>query len=182
MRGAGVCVDHVSHQLMALHLAADQAVAELAARHGARLQCRRGCHDCCVDDIAVLAIEAGLIRRQHAHLLASGEPHPEGGCAFLDPGGACRIYAHRPLVCRSEGLPLRWQLTEAGGRLVERRDICPLNDREGSLVSLPPEQCWLLGPWEARLAALQSLAGFGPKERVALRALFASSQPAERST
>ncbi|HSN67602.1 MAG TPA: YkgJ family cysteine cluster protein, partial [Thermoanaerobaculia bacterium] len=28
-------------------------------------------------------------------------------CPALDPGGACLIYEHRPLVCRTFGLPLR---------------------------------------------------------------------------
>jgi len=100
-------------------------------------------------------------------------PGPAGGCAFLDDAGACRIYPHRPYVCRTQGLPLRWAEDE-GDAVVERRDICPLN-AEGLLIEdLPAEAMWTLGPVERRLAAAQARTG-DPERRVPLRALFCKS-------
>jgi Fe-S-cluster containining protein len=154
--------------LVRLHDEVDARVAALAALHGARLHCRRGCCACCVDGITVFAIEAERIRAHHADLLALGEPHAPGACAFLDAAGACRIYEDRPYVCRTQGLPLRWIDDERGAEL---RDICPLNEAGEPIEQLPESSCWTLGEVEARLAALQG--AFGAEgARVALRALF----------
>ena len=162
-----------------LHDQVSQAADRLAAQHAERLQCRRGCASCCVDDLSVFALEAARIVAAAPEVLSAG-PGPSGACAFLDPSGACRVYAQRPYVCRTQGLPLRW--LEEGGRpeeVVERRDICELNEPPEaaglpSLVELAPEACWPLGPVEAQLQALQ--AAFEPQtplRRVRLRDLFA---------
>jgi Fe-S-cluster containining protein len=154
--------------LARLHARIDARAAELTALHGARLQCKRGCSGCCVDGITVFAIEAERIRARNEQLLASAEPHAPGACAFLDAAGACRIYADRPYVCRTQGLPLRWIDEE---REAELRDICPLNEAGAPLEELPEDACWTLGEAEARLAELQRAFGRAG-ERVALRALF----------
>ena len=152
----------------ALHARVDARAAELAARHRARLQCGRGCSACCVDGITVFAIEAERIRAQHAELLATCAPRAAGACAFLDAAGACRVYAERPYVCRTQGLPLRWLDEE---REAELRDICALNEAGEPIEALPADACWTLGETEAELAQLQR--AFGREgERIALRALF----------
>ena len=158
----------------ALHRQVDRLTAPLDSWHRDRLQCRPGCSSCCGDDLTVWAVEADLIRRHHADLLDTGSPHPEGACAFLDDLGRCRIYEHRPYVCRTQGYPLRW-LDEAddGLSLVELRDICPLNDETGPPIEeLPAEACWTLGPFEQQLAQLQHNASDGSMTRVRLRDLF----------
>jgi Fe-S-cluster containining protein len=149
----------------------------LARLHAGRLQCRRGCCDCCLDDLSVTAIEAERIQRAHPELLASGTPHPEGRCAFLDDEGGCRIYAERPSVCRSQGLPLRVVFEDETGELAEHRDICPLN-REGGppLASLEEEACWLIGPDELRLSALDEAFAGPEAPRVRLRSLFSRAR------
>jgi hypothetical protein len=155
-----------------LHDEIDRAAGALTILHAGRLQCARGCSRCCVDEIAVFEIEAEQIRRRHAELLATGSPHPLGACAFLDSRGACRIYADRPYVCRSEGLPLRWEDADAAGGPVEMRDICPLNERpDEPITELAPESCWTLGPFEGRLAQLQ-VNRYGEARRIRLRGLF----------
>jgi hypothetical protein len=158
--------------LRALHDEVDAQAARLAARHAGRLHCGRGCSACCVDGLTVFEIEAERIRRGHPDLLARAEPHAPGACAFLDAEGACRIYADRPYVCRTQGLPLRWLDEDAGEGLVERRDICPLNEAGPPLEALPEDACWTLGPIEQRLASLQAAYRGGASRRVALRALF----------
>ncbi len=165
-----------ARKLSRLRAELEVETGRLHVLHAERLQCRQGCSSCCVDGLTVFEVEAEPIRRRHAELLASGEAHAEGACAFLDGQGGCRIYEERPYVCRTQGLPLRW--LEEGGHedgehqdeIVERRDICPLNDEEGDdyLVELPAEDCWTLGPVEERLARLEPTG-----TRVALRDLFA---------
>ncbi len=163
-----------------LHAEVDERVAPLVALHATRLHCRRGCAACCVDGLTVFEVEAARIRRHHAALLAQGEPHSAGACAFLDAEGGCRIYPDRPYVCRTQGLPLRWidetpsASEDAPGEAIEMRDICPLNEDGGPAVDdLPAEECWTIGPVEERLARLEMTVDGGAGRRVALRDLFA---------
>lgn len=169
----GAAFERALTDLVALHEEVDREARTLAARHAARLQCRRGCHACCLDGLTVTRIEAERIRRAHPALLATGTPRPSGACAFLDAEGACRIYAERPLVCRTQGLPLRVVFENEEEELEERRDICPLNLAGGPpLEALPESDCWLVGLYELRLAAIDEAAGGSDEARVALRALF----------
>ena len=154
-----------------LHGVVDELVAPIAKGHGARLHCRSGCTDCCTDGLSVFAVEAALIARHHGDLLAAGEPNAEGACAFLDDAGACRIYAQRPYVCRTQGLPLRWLEQDEEGP-AEVRDICPLNLEGPALEELGADECWTLGPFEERLGARQHAIDGGKGERIALRSLF----------
>ena len=164
--------DAAQTALRALHDEVDARAGALARRHVGRLRCGRGCSACCQDGLTVFEVEAERIRRAHVDLLVSGEPHAPGACAFLDSDGACRIYADRPYVCRTQGLPLRWLEEAADGAVVEHRDICPLNEAGEPLETLPAAACWTLGEVEARLAALQSAQDRGALRRVALRSLF----------
>ncbi|MBN2468576.1 MAG: YkgJ family cysteine cluster protein [Deltaproteobacteria bacterium] len=163
--------------LTGLYLEVDRRVMELSVAHAGRLQCRRGCKGCCVDELTVFGIEAENIRRHHGDLLKDGAPHKKGACAFLDENGLCRIYQNRPYVCRTQGLPLRWIDVLADGTPVEMRDICPLNEGEKSVESLPADLCWSIGPFEERLARLQAGADGERLRRVPLRLLFALHDP-----
>lgn len=159
-----------------LHALVDHAASSVARSNAARLQCRAGCSGCCVDGLTVFELEAAVIRQRYAALLDTGEPHPEGACAFLSADGRCRIYPHRPYVCRTQGLPLRWlEEDEHDGAIVELRDICPKNVAgDPPLEELDADACWTLGPFEQRLADRQHDADGGRGQRVALRSLFAS--------
>ena len=155
-----------------LHADVDREVAPLTERHAGRLQCRRGCSGCCVDGLTVFEVEAENIRQHHLELVEHGVPHQEGACAFLDGSGACRVYEHRPYVCRTQGLPLRWIEEEEGRPPIERRDICPLNEAGPPIETLPEEACWTLGAFEGKLALLQATVDGGSLHRVPLRSLF----------
>ncbi len=164
-----------------VHAVVDELTHPITASHGARLRCKSGCNACCSDALTVYAIEAAVIQRHHAELLETGDPASEGACAFLDDTGACRIYEHRPYVCRTQGLPLRWlERDEIDDSPVEARDVCPLNADGGPpLEELAAEECWTLGPFEERLgkrqAVVDGIEACEPREprRVALRSLFA---------
>ena len=163
-------------ELERLHQTVDRRASALERRHSARLECARGCSQCCVDDLTVFEVEAERIRRAHRHLLFEGGPRADGGCAFLDDHGACRVYDSRPYVCRTQGLPLRWTETDIEGGRIEYRDICPLNERpEDPLESLGEQDCWTIGPTESSLAQLQIEFG-GTLRRVRLRDLFSDAR------
>jgi len=155
--------------LLGLHDEVDAASRALAVRHAARLECGRGCAACCVDGLTVFEVEAERLRRAAAEVLDQA-PGPTGACAFLDEDGACRAYADRPYVCRTQGLPLAWY-EEDGEEVVERRTICELNAEGPPLEGLDEDEVWLVGPVELRLQQLQQRFG-GDQARVALRELF----------
>ncbi len=93
----------------------DGLFARARDRHADALACRSGCANCCVTGIVVSPAEAAIVR---AHLAAAGAAERErvarlvgrsesGSCPALDEEMACSIYAARPLVCRTFGLPHR---------------------------------------------------------------------------
>ena len=63
-----------------LHDEVDAEANALVAVHTGRLQCRRGCSACCLDELTVTRIEAERIRRGHPDLLRNGMPHAVGAC------------------------------------------------------------------------------------------------------
>lgn len=166
----------IKDSLAELYLECDLKTGELFTIHKHRLFCRPGCTQCCIDGITVFEVEARNIRERAADLLSTGNPAPVGICAFLGEEGTCRIYSHRPYVCRTQGLPLRW-LEESGSKeVVQMRDICPKNENGPALESIPGHLCWTIGPFELRLAALQALLSGSEMRRVPLRSLFDKSQ------
>src|SRR6185436_15215063 len=116
---------------------ADQLAARLSARYGAHLVCRAGCSGCCHHHLSVFEVEAAAVReavaalpretrerigqqaREVRELEARGEPV---ACPLL-VDDHCAIYSSRPLICRTQGLPLLIE-TDDGGQEV---DFCPLN-------------------------------------------------------
>ena len=164
--------DKVLEELDAFHQDVDDQAARLETIHAERLECKAGCADCCVDDLAVFDVEAELIRRRHKVLLSVMTPHPTGACAFLDDERQCLIYENRPYVCRTQGLPLSWTESRDNGTFREFRDICPLNDEGEPIEELPLDSCWVIGTYEGKLAELQRRWGGGDMKRVRLRELL----------
>ncbi len=173
--------ERVEASLRALYREVDRIAGSLHRIHEDRLRCRKGCADCCIDGITVFEVEARHILKHCSHLFGQHPAHPPGACAFLDPEGSCRIYPFRPYVCRTQGLPLSWIDEDQGPSPVEMRDICPLNDPGPPIVELPPDACWSIGPFEARLARLQMEMSGGTMGRIELRDLFEPDRPVSLS-
>ena len=164
--------DSAPNSVQEIHKRIDVRAGELALHHAQRLSCKRGCDACCVDDLTVIPIEAERIRISHEALLRDGTPHAPGACAFLGDEAECRIYADRPYVCRTQGLPLRWLSEDDSGEIRERRAICPLNAEGPALDTLPEESFWLIGPIELELANLQAEIRDPDESRIPMRTLF----------
>ncbi|HTS88075.1 MAG TPA: YkgJ family cysteine cluster protein [Gemmatimonadales bacterium] len=54
-------------------------------------------------------------------------------CPLLDDEGACRVYAHRPLVCRMMGLPM---MTAAG---IVLENACPIQEQFPGYAAIDPQ-------------------------------------------
>ncbi|MFN3341119.1 MAG: YkgJ family cysteine cluster protein [Flavobacteriales bacterium] len=143
-------------------------IDRLETAHASKMQCKKGCHACCIDDLVVFGVEAANIIKHYSALVQNEKPHPKGKCAFLNKEGACRIYNVRPFVCRTQGLPLKI-INQKGNEL---RDVCPLNLEGVNLNKIPEKQLLHTNPYEEFLARLQLAVDKGQMERIKLRSLF----------
>jgi len=132
-------------QLKILYQKVDAFFDDIQKRHGPHMQCQSGCSRCCLVELSVFKLEADHIRGWFSTLTAQEKKelrrrwqspvqtgtnfHGETvlACPFLR-NDRCTIYAARPLICRSQGLPLKFRL-EAEDAV----DACPLNFNETEL-------------------------------------------------
>ena len=96
------------------------------------MQCAKGCASCCILE-TVTPLEAHIIQNHIQSISDQGfsniQPN-ECTCVFLRDN-ACSIYAVRPIICRTHGLPLLYpELGEI--------EVCPLNFTELDLSTLDP--------------------------------------------
>lgn len=85
----------------------DQWISGMTDRYAKHLACRKGCDLCCRRKFSVTAVEAYNIALAYGELpkpLRDAVRQPKESCAFLIDG-ACSIYAARPAICRTFGLP-----------------------------------------------------------------------------
>jgi len=123
----------------------DAVFASIHERQAGQMECRAGCSACCRARLAITRVEETFLRRGLASLPdekqteLSARTREEGRemCPALDTDGHCGIYAFRPLICRSYGVPLRHR------RAVELVnppviDVCDLNFIDTPLKTLAP--------------------------------------------
>jgi Fe-S-cluster containining protein len=123
----------------------------------AQIACRRGCDACCrhlslfwVEGVALaqalddLSASAAERIRERARRAAA-----DGPCPLLE-AGACLLYAARPIICRTHGLPLL-----AGEGEARRIDYCPENFR--GIDTLPAGAIIDLDRLNTTLAAINAL-------------------------
>jgi hypothetical protein len=147
----------------------DRFVESVTARYAEQIVCRAGCASCCQAGLTITIVEAVVVGE--ALGLSAERVFLQGGqdalcnsgrCALLDDAGHCRIYEARPLVCRTQGMPL---LLPDDDRI----SICELN-----FIGLAPHQSAVLNTenLEAALFAANldycQKNGLHPLTRVAL--------------
>jgi len=117
----------------------DAKSKEFHQRYAEQLQCRKGCSSCCLPGLSVFSVERLAIKewlgaRPEVVEAIQNQTHAASACRFLDKEGACQIYPVRPIICRTQGLPLSFKVDEKS-----RRDVCPLNFEETDLFTLPTD-------------------------------------------
>ncbi len=146
---------------------ASEFFEKIQLKHSTKMECKAGCSKCCMTDISVFEIEADRIKEWHelqtaekkAELKTLWEaPVEKGACSFLYQGN-CSIYEARPLICRTQGLPI----FVASENVL---DYCPLNFKDGD----PEKGDWL------NLERMNTLLSFAAKtsqreERIRLKKL-----------
>lgn len=146
----------------------DAFFARVEQRHGAAMQCQSGCSDCCHVRLTVTAVEAAALRGlvagwSAAQRRALAPEGPADRCAALDAAGRCKVYAARPLVCRSHGVPVR----------IQRRGLPVVESCHRNFRSVEPDRDCVLdqATLSATLFAVDAAAGGG--DRVDLADLLA---------
>jgi uncharacterized protein len=111
-------------------------------KYAKQMNCAKGCSHCCIGGLSIFTWEAALIIdwfnklpvHKQKELIAiwntssssytdftDVEGKPATACVFLSQG-QCSIYTRRPIICRTQGMGLKW--SEKG---TIHRDNCPLN-------------------------------------------------------
>jgi hypothetical protein len=159
----------------------DAFFARVEARHEAAMECRSGCHDCCLPGLSCTGVEAralrealrGLPAEEQARLRARAAAPSADRCVLLDEQGRCVAYEARPMICRSHGVPVRVR----GRRGLPVLDACPRNFRDGGPEALPASDVLDQETLSTMLLAIDALdareEGRAPGVRVALVALAA---------
>lgn len=153
------------------------------ARRAESMACRAGCSACCHAKLTVCDVEAEIVREGLGALdaparaaLAARVGRSPDRCVMLEDDGRCAVYASRPLVCRTQGLALRYpegtipvEAVLARGRGgADALTWCPLNFQDA-----PPRSEDVLDAErvDAMLALSNRDAGGDPGRRTSLDVL-----------
>ncbi len=109
----------------------DSFAEQVAAKHGTQIACGPGCAGCCRQALELLPVEFYYLQAAAQSARLTRPVQPADACPLL-ADGLCLLYAHRPVICRTHGLPL---LMEADGR--QWADCCPENFKSLELGDLP---------------------------------------------
>lgn len=129
----------------------DEGVAPVVERYDAHIRCAPGCDDCCHQTFRVSPLEGELLREGLAEASEAVRddiveraqeyrPDRRDRCPVLGDDGRCRLYDHRPRICRKYGIPL-WHPDRP-----QQVRCCPLNFRDvadiDSGLILDPQAGW----------------------------------------
>ncbi len=128
----------------------DDLTSQLNERYQAHLQCGAGCSGCCHHHLSVFAVEAAVLTeaiqalpeviqeriRQQAVEVQAREAKGEPVACPLLVDNLCSVYESRPLICRTQGLPLLYEADDGAQEI----DFCPLNfDSDEAIAELQDE-------------------------------------------
>ena len=164
------------HQLLA---ALDAEIARIGKIHAAALSCGPRCASCCLA-FSVLPLEAACLREAVAAL--SPATHDRLGRNLAEDAERCpllidelcSIYAARPVICRTQGLPLAYVDEE---REAIEVSACPLNFPADHAFT--PENLLFMDWFNARLFELNRAwcrkQGLAPDRRIPLKEIACST-------
>jgi Fe-S-cluster containining protein len=170
---------------LALRDKVDAFHQKVTAQYSSAFACGPGCSMCCERHLSVFTFEFQVLAQAIAewpleqrqalreHL---NRPENDRRCILLDDQGLCTIYASRPIICRSHGLPIKVPDTES-------RDVCPKNFTEATNLDAVHDDYVLdLGHINTLMALIDHVEGDGKGTRISLReALSALLQPTGQS-
>lgn len=160
----------------------DAEIMRVAKLHGGTLSCGPGCSSCCLA-FSVLPIEAACLREAIASLppvsrrdlLKKNLQGYDDRCPLLIDG-LCSVYATRPVICRTQGLPLAYVDEE---REAIEVSACGLNFPDD--YGFAPEELLFMDSFNTRLSELNQAwcrkHNLDPVRRTPLRELIYPEPP-----
>lgn len=135
-----------------LRLHVDALSVMLSHKHHSQLMCKKGCDMCC-ESLHVFPIEFYTIKQELAD-----KPIPEQkwknrfskSCRFL-VNSECTIYESRPIICRTQGLPLLYENSQ--GTAYEL-SVCQLNFKGVDIQMFNMDNALFMPPINSKLYLL----------------------------
>ena len=156
-------------------------IVRIEELHAATLSCGPRCTSCC-QAFSVLPIEAACLREAIAALPSASQErlgrnlteNPERCPLLIDD--LCGIYAARPVICRTQGLPLAYVDEE---RQAIEVSACPLNFPDD--YAFTPEELLFMDQFNARLSEINRVwcleQNLPPDRRIPLREVVCPDPP-----
>ena len=84
----------------------DEQATVLEKHHAGRMVCRKSCCQCCTN-LTVFPVEFfSIVEEMKQAGITKPAFDAAKACGYLDDKGNCIIYPYRPIICRTQGLPL----------------------------------------------------------------------------
>lgn len=150
----------IKHHLTDYHallVQVDQLGGRVQQKYAAHIACKKGCDLCC-RNLSIFPVEALslVLALQHLPSAMQQRIHQKAATAISDMScpllddQVCTLYAFRPIICRTHGLPLR--------TVYNRRQsigFCQHNFR--NLATIPDDAIINLDPINRTLAAVNAV-------------------------
>nr|WP_320021945.1 YkgJ family cysteine cluster protein [uncultured Draconibacterium sp.] len=129
----------------------DKLSDKLEKQHKKHMKCKAGCDLCCMDysifPVEFYSLVNALKERRNNPILNNDKD--ESSCIFLN-NHKCEIYADRPIICRTHGLPLLYMNEDNGWEL----SACELNFTEFDLEEFSEENTFPQDKFNSKLYLL----------------------------
>ena len=109
----------------------DDLVSSIRFFYGSSIICTEGCSSCCMAGLSLFPVEAEFIRAFAGDVIRTIQPGSEH-CPFLK-NNRCIIYSLRPVVCRTQGMPLVYRIDDGRGSEHTELSLCELNFHEQNI-------------------------------------------------
>ena len=137
----------------------DALSLSLEKTHAKHINCKKGCDLCCMA-ISVFPVEFHAIKTEleKSEMTILPKPKDPSRCRFL-VDHSCTIYEHRPVICRTHGLPLVYMSMDTDEYELS---LCELNFTEFDFEEFDEENTFPLDKINSRLYQInkQFVAGF----------------------
>ena len=169
-------VENDIKEYRALRQQVDELCDKFTDMHRSQLSCKKGCDSCC-ESLRIFPVEYYSIQQE----LAGKKIPPikwhhrySKKCRFL-VNSACAIYDSRPIICRTQGLPLLYE--NSTGTAYEL-SVCQLNFKGMSVDTFNMDNALFMPPINSKLFMINhalvnssNLAKKSPKFRIKLNTL-----------
>jgi Fe-S-cluster containining protein len=132
----------------ALRKEIDNLTENLFRLHKLHVKCLKGCSLCC-ENFSVLPVEFHAIQHEISVKTLKTEVFDEKSCKFLK-NNECTIYNSRPIICRTQGLPLLFMSEDYNFEI----SICELNFKDFDFEEFNNENTFLQDTYNSKLFML----------------------------